>query len=156
MDNLFTRFQEALADRLRAEEWLASAPAPRIVSERVGDIGSAIDKELGGLGLCIAIATPEIGRGSETIPDEMAVEVLVDVSERPLNNRGASGTRKPAVDVVQVVIANLWNQPILPGFSRLEFTRSNLVSATPDRVTYEIRFTTRIWVGVTTVQDTEA
>ena len=148
MDNPFSSFHEAVADRLRADEWLSALPAPRIVTERAGDIGSAIEKELGSCGLCIAVATPEFVRGGEGTPDEILVEVLVDVSERPLANRGASGTKKVPIDVASVVIACLWDARICPGFTPLLFQRSNLVAATPERVTYEIRFQTRLRVAV--------
>lgn len=156
MSNLFSELHDAIADRLRADAWLSSVPAPRIVTERAGDIGSAIEQELGACGLCLAVATPEFVRGGEGIPNEIAVEVLVDVSERPLLNRGASGTRKAPIDVAAVVIASLWDARLAPGFTALSFLRANLVSATPDRVTYEIRFGTKVRVAAVADPDLDS
>jgi hypothetical protein len=97
--------QESVAAVLTADPYFAGIP---IITERKGDVLNQIEINLGKLGLCVVIETitgkPEHGAiGSYSLD----LNVGITVTENVLINQGATGTKKPASEVVAMILCLL-------------------------------------------------
>jgi len=97
--------QEEVAAVLVADPYFSGVP---VINERKGDILNDIERNLGKLGICVVIETitgrPEHGSiGSYSL----SLNVGVTVTENVLINQSASGTRKPASEMVARIMCVL-------------------------------------------------
>jgi hypothetical protein len=89
-----------------------------IITERKGDILNEIERNLGKLGICVVVETitgkPEYGAiGSYSLD----LNVGITVTENVLINQGATGTRKPASEMVAMIMCLLNpNRPGVPAW----------------------------------------
>lgn len=118
--------QAAIATRLSADVWM-TPPAPAkpvaVLTENQGDLESLIAQAVGSLGVCATVLTPS---GRLDVGDKLGVvldpaDVVIQISEEPLLNRGANGTGKTALEVVVRVMRLLhgWTVPDRRGSRKL-------------------------------------
>lgn len=99
------------ADTLAAVPYFSDVA---IVSEDKGDPSNTIDMALAKLGIGVQVVAP---KGDVTQPDIPGpyfsnIDFIVAVYENVVTNRGTKGTGKPALSVVEQVLATLhWHKP---------------------------------------------
>lgn len=97
--------QESIAAVLTAHAYFTGID---VITERKGDILNMIDAAIGKLGICVVVETitgkPEHGSiGSYSLD----LNVGITVTENVLINQGATGTRKPASEMVAMILCLL-------------------------------------------------
>lgn len=144
MINLFTDLQEAIAARIETDDFVAGLPPIPVVTEKRGDLGRMIQEGIGKCGMVVVVTTPRLVPDPE-IPSALTVSITLGVGERAATNRGPTGTRKPAIDLVVVLIALLWHWRPTGGWTEIEFLEATLEDVS-DLVSYQLTFETRIRV----------
>lgn len=99
--NMLTSLQGWAADRLEQLDLYTGREGFPVVKEDLADVLAEIERRLANIGLGIAVLTPKITKGER--PGEIFVTVAIAVTEVPIINRGASGTRISAMDVALAV-----------------------------------------------------
>lgn len=141
VQDLFLDFQAAVAARLLEDDWFTETPPLRVLTERLGDLASEIERDLTGRGLTLVVITPEI-RGAE---EWIEVDVVIGIGERPRVNRKGTGTGKTAMEARTRAIAILQDwAPEGDLWRPLRFVRGSAGEKQADLVDYTLLFTTAV------------
>jgi hypothetical protein len=149
--------QQAIIGRLTAVDPTVPAPVAANgsiswITERIGDLGTAIAKKVGSLGIIGIVMTPGGGKKYSDNPGDpvqFRCNVEIQIQENVVINSGASGTQVASLDLVEFVMQRLH------GFSPqghradrilLDATPFILVSDHPI-LTYNVRFVAPINIG---------
>jgi len=97
--------------RILEDSYFATAPAPTIITEELGDIDNEVTIDIGKIGCCIVLLTPF---AEVKANDVLEVIPKIAVFEDVTVNRSASGTNKPADEIALKLMANFlgWRPPI--------------------------------------------
>ena len=110
--------QDEIKKVIQAHSWFAHFP---IITEKMGDIPTEIEKALGTLsgvdgqiGLCLVVLTPKatIRHQNAAGPVLETLDISIGVLENPVLNSGDSGTKKPAIRVVEMLLRYLHRRQI--------------------------------------------
>jgi hypothetical protein len=106
---LFGDIQEAIKTRLAESEQLTGIT---VITEMQGDLENVIQRAVNRQGILVEVMTPTASQAivqSGSTVYLQKIPVIVQITERPLVNRGATGTRKPGLLLVQYVLSLLNN-----------------------------------------------
>jgi hypothetical protein len=106
--------QQGIARRLVSDPWMTGI---EVVTQADGDLDAMIKQKLASLGIACVIGMGKAGGADPAAsgPYFENVVFVVEVQEFVLKNRGASGTRKPVLDVCERVAALLHHYQIPDG-----------------------------------------
>ena len=86
------KLNESIRQRLLDQAEFGQPPAVPVLTEDRSDFAKEIEKNLmQKLGFCVVVATPEVYAGST--PNEEVLKIIVNLSENPVLNQSASGSR---------------------------------------------------------------
>jgi hypothetical protein len=123
--------QEAIKERLEGHFYFADIP---VLVEDKGDIEADVNQALGTLtekktkmGICVVVSMPGARCRYPNAPGPLLdpLSITLSVVEDVASNRGASGTGKPALAVVEVVLR------LLSHWTSTKFNAAIVPSATP-------------------------
>lgn len=144
--DLLADLQDAIAQRLSAEDYFAGPLPVPVLTEDIGDLENAIQQRVNQLGVCVLVLTPELQPGAE--PNSGQVDVRLTVSEKVVVNRSASGTGKRASAVALAAVALLQDWRPRDLWTPLRMLRV-AVKETKPLLVYEV--TLRTWTILKTI-----
>jgi hypothetical protein len=130
MSSLFRDLQTAVRDRLKTS--LADHGGPLALNpvlEIEGDLDAQIARRLADTGLGLQVLTPKIMPGPAH--DQLTVTVVLDLIENPVLNQDPSGSRIPALEVLESILAVLLDWEPSEAWTSLQFTGCELLQTTP-------------------------
>lgn len=138
---LQTEIAEKLLQLQVAED---GCQALQITTEAKGTLDTAIQNRIAQAAMALIVATPSITVGETA--DEILVDVVIVLTENILANQGAQGTRRPAIEIIELVYCylQLW-QPDEESWTPLQFQSAATRDADDETQTlfHTITFQTR-------------
>jgi len=128
--SLFRDLQTAVRDRLKTA--LADHGGPLALDpilEMEGDLDAKIERRIAKTGLGLLVLTPKLEPGPSD--NQVTVSVVLMLIEKPIANRDTGGTRLPALEVLDSILAVLHDWSPSDPWSALDFTGCELVQTDP-------------------------
>ena len=118
MASVFTTLQNQVVERLAELPFFGEAPAIPVLAENRRDILSELRANLGKLGVCVVIGTPQARQttpSKHSPPHFSRITVVCEIFENVILNRAASGSGQPGSLVAEAVAYYLtgWAPAIL-------------------------------------------
>jgi len=129
MSSLFRDLQTAVRDRLKSVSAYGGPLDLSPVIEIEGDLDAQIERRIAATGLGLMVLTPKIEPGPAH--DQITVSVVLDLIENPVQNQDPSGSRMPALEILESILAVLLDWQPSEAWSTLEFTGCELLQSTP-------------------------
>ena len=129
MSSLFRDLQTAVRDRLKSVSAYGGPLDLSPVLEIEGDLDAQIERRIAATGLGLMVLTPKIEPGPAH--DQITVSVVLDLIENPVQNQDPSGSRLPALEILESILAVLLDWQPSEAWSTLEFTGCELLQTTP-------------------------
>ncbi len=142
--------QTEVLKRLQAHPYLADV---KILTEEKGDIENEVQRALGNLtgvdgkiGACIIILTP-LGKSKSTgapgpVLDDF--QIIISVIENVLVNQGDDGTKKHAIEIVELILRYLHRWTVPGTNAALRIAANAFTITDSDPLTYNINFVTSL------------
>jgi hypothetical protein len=153
--NAFSQLQQQVIGRLVADDTGVPSLVPatgeiRWITEDIGDLANIISRITGSLGIIGIVMTPGGGKLFEAgiFPISFMCPIEIQIQENVTVNRGASGTKIPALDLVQFSMRrlHLWS-PTGQRINKIELDETPyvLVSEYPV-LTYNVRLNAKLTI----------
>jgi hypothetical protein len=117
---LLSTLQADIAKKLAEDSLFSDGIPVAVLQENDGDVDTAIERSLAKLGVAVTVSTPEAEQGEGGHPF-VTTEILIEVVENVLINRGPAGSKKTWLDLAEgswAILAD-WAPP--GGWAPLEF-----------------------------------
>src|SRR5215471_8550508 len=107
--NVFSKLQQDVIARLTATVPTIPSPVPasgavQWVTEDIGDLANIVTRAIGKVGIVGIVLTPGGGKMyaiDHRLPPSFVCPLVIQIQENVTVNRGAAGTKIPALDLVQ-------------------------------------------------------
>ena len=142
--------QTEVLKRLQSHAYLSDV---KILTEEKGDIENEIQRSLGNLtgvdgkiGLCIVILTPTATSKSPNAPGPLldGLSLVISVIENVLVNQSDQGTKKHAIEIVELVLRYLHRGTVPGTNAALRVAARPFALTNSDPLTYEVNFITSL------------
>jgi hypothetical protein len=142
--------QAAVKTRLTAHDFFSDIP---VFTEEKGDLDSAIETALGTLtekgekiGACVVILTPVAKSKSPAAPGPLLDDFLISINvlENVLVNQGDDGTKKHAIEIVELIIRYLHRWTVPGTNAALRIAANAFTITNSDPLTYQVNFITSL------------
>lgn len=138
--------QDAIAERLRSVDGVGGLTVPPAVTEEhLGDLESRVEAGLTGAGVSVVILTPGYSAEADRTESlDLSIAVALEIFERPLVNRGATGSGVAYLDLAFILVAALraWTPGL--GYTHLHFVGGrNVDNEDPGLIQHELEFSVR-------------
>jgi len=142
--------QAAVKTRLEAHAYFSDIT---VFTEEQGDLDSEIERALGMLtekgdkiGACVVILTPIAKSKSPNAPGPLLDDFLfsINVLENVLVNQGDDGTKKHAIQIVELILRHLHRWTVPNTNAALHVAANAFTIPNSDPLTYQVNFVTSL------------